>query len=128
MNPAKLFLPISHVTIVLLLVLVFGSASSASAQTWVPTGSMTIARLGHTATLLNNGKVLIAGGQNASGILASAEIYDPATGTFTATGSMTVARSAHTATLLSNGQVLIAGGGTNGQPGCGTILSSAEIY
>ena len=61
--------------------------------TFTATGSMTTARYCHTATLLNNGMVLIAGGANSTGALASAELYDPATGTFTATGSMTSARA-----------------------------------
>ncbi len=74
------------------------------------TGDMTIARTGHTATLLNTGKVLVAGGPD-----ASAELYDPATRLFTATGSMTERRSSHSATLLNNstlpnyGKVLIVG-------------------
>ena len=68
---------------------------------------MTTVRFSHTATLLNNGQVLIAGGD--AGIL-SAELYDPTTGIFTATGSMDDGRENQTATLLSNGQVLIAGG------------------
>jgi Galactose oxidase, central domain/Kelch motif len=89
----------------------------------VPTGSMNTARASHTATLLSNGKVLIAGGGYA-GCLASAELYDPAAGTFTATGSMTTARASHTATLLPSGKVLIAGGDDCSGPS----LASAELY
>lgn len=74
------------------------------------TGSMGTARFGQTATLLANGKVLIAGGQDALNPLQSAELYDPATGTFSYTGSMAVARNGHTATSLPNGKVLITGG------------------
>ena len=64
----------------------------------------------HTATLLPNGKVLVAGGYDSDGALASAELYDPASGTWTATGSLATARVRHTATLLPNGKVLVAGG------------------
>ena len=81
------------------------------------TGSMTVDRDLPTATLLKDGKVLIAGGQESSGsaytldpLLPSAEQFDPATGTFVPIGSMTENRAAHTATLLQNGQVLIVGG------------------
>ena len=61
--------------------------------------------------MLPNGKVLVAGGVNFSGYLTSAELYDPASGTWTATGSLNTARDNHTATLLPNGKVLVAGGG-----------------
>jgi Galactose oxidase, central domain len=93
--------------------------------TFTATGSMTDSRLSHTATLLpGSGKVLIAGGVDASGTVSTAELYDPVAGTFTATGSMGTARRNHTATLLPNGTVLIAGG--NDQTGAS--LASAEIY
>jgi hypothetical protein len=84
-------------------------------------GSLSTARYGHTSTLLSNGKVLVAGGSNGS-YLASAELYDPTSGTWAATGSLNTARQMHTATLLSNGKVLVAGGFNGG------TLASAELY
>jgi hypothetical protein len=79
----------------------------------------------HTATLLSNGQVLIAGGYGAAN---EAELYDPTTGTFTATGNLTTPRWYHTATLLNNGMVLLAGGtGTNGS-GPVFYLDNAELY
>jgi WD40 repeat protein len=119
------------------LVLIAGGFGTASAElynpltrTFTPTGSMNAARAEHTATLLPNGKVLIAAGFDPSGILiASAELYDPASGTFTLTGSMSVARRDATATLLPSGKVLITGG----YPGPGSLpyptgTTSAEVY
>src|ERR1017187_1113484 len=92
-----------------------------------PTGSMAVARYAHTATLLGNGRVLVAGGFLDTGpgnyyAIASAELYDPATAMFAATGSMSVARVYHTATMLGDGRVLLAGG-TNDND-----LASAELY
>jgi N-acetylneuraminic acid mutarotase len=78
---------------------------------WTPTGSLNTERVQHTATLLQNGRVLVAGGIDGSfNWLASAELYDLATGTWGLTGSLNTARISHTATLLQNGTVLVAGG------------------
>src|SRR5437763_1684270 len=94
---------------------------------FVITGSLATARNGHTATLLPNGKVLVAGGGDGGSILASAELYDPASGTWSATGSLVFARGAHTATLLPNGRVLIAAGvGPGGVQEF--VLATAELY
>ena len=121
-----------------LVVLSFGIISSlqGTANTFTPTGSMLATREGHTSTLLKDGKVLVIGGMHWVRILgcrtaclklsalASAEIYDPATGKFTQTGSMSVRRVFHTATLLGNGKVLVTGGDNRN----GTTYATAELY
>jgi hypothetical protein len=129
----------------------WGSPSLASAELFDPstgkftsTGSMHVARAGHTATLLKDGRVLITGGHSTAlgspwtnagstapdmGLpLASAELYDPATGKFTLTGSMTAARDSHSATLLADGRVLIAGGYDCSEINSCNDLMSAELY
>jgi hypothetical protein len=94
------------------------------------TGSMNEARYLATATPLESGKVLVAGGEAASGqMLATSELYDPATGTWTFTsGQLSEARNYHTATLLPSGQVLIVGGTNRGPTGQPFPLTSAELY
>jgi len=97
-------------------------------NSFASTGEMLAQRYWHTATLLNDGRVLITGGclspyQYPCAVLSVGEIYDPATGTFTNAGQMTSPRVFHTSTLLRNGKVLITGGsdGTSS-------IASAEIY
>ncbi len=103
----------------------------AASGVFTPTGSMTRPRDGHTATLLPDGSVLVAGGESQvcdssgcffSGTESSAELYDPAKGAFTDAGNMTVSREWHTATLLNSGEVLITGGTAYGS------TASAELY
>ena len=94
-------------------------------QNWTATGNLGAVRWVHTATLLPNGKVLVAGGADNSGkVLATAEIYDPASGTWTATASLATARNGHTATLLPNGKVLVVGGNNENN----IFFTSAELY
>jgi WD40 repeat protein len=84
---------------------------------------MAIARSCHTATLLRNGKVLVAGGMIREGNFSTnAELYDPATGAFSPTGSLNLGRACHSATLLPDGKVLIVSGDYNHD------LDSAELY
>jgi len=95
---------------------------------WTSTDTMTEARFGHTATLLPDGNVLVAGGDPGDGTIArSAELYDARSGRWTATGSMAEVRgSGHTATLLADGTVLVAGGvGPGSDP---FPVTSAERY
>ena len=94
---------------------VSGSESyDAVADVWTPKAKMKTPRFSHTATLLANGKVLVAGGYTKSmsvqPSLATAELYDPATNTWSPAGTMSVARNQHVAVLLPNGKVLVAGG------------------
>jgi hypothetical protein len=96
-----------------------------AAGAFVNTGSLNTVRDTHTATLLNNGTVLIAGGEQYGVIaLASVEVYDPAARTFTATTSLTTPRYGPAATRLNSGAVLFAGGiDLNGN-----LLTSAELF
>ena len=86
------------------------------------TRSMTTSRAAHTATLLPDGKVLVAGGFTGGNHFASAELFNSATASFKSAANMSVARAGHTATLLSTGKVLIAGGYN------GSYLATAELY
>ncbi|WP_210441304.1 kelch repeat-containing protein [Nocardioides xinjiangensis] len=97
-------------------------------RSFAPTGDMNISRQDHTATLLVDGRVLVAGGYNDLDdppAQATAELFDPDSGTFAPTASMTAGRGNHTATKLRNGMVLIAGG-HSGHPGAS--VASAELY
>ena len=115
-----------HVALALALVGLLGAAglmldqtrlasAQATAPSWSFTGNLNTARHTHTATLLENGKVLVAGGNGSDGnhipvSLDSAELYDPATEMWSSTGNLNIPRESPTATLLQNGKVLLFGG------------------
>ena len=122
--PARLFVLLAFTTL--------SAAPTATAQspgTFAGTGEMSAARSQHTATLLFDGQVLIAGGSATASlgspttIFRSAEVYDPSAGTFRVAGTMATARRMHTATLLPDNRVLIVGG-----YGDGGALASAELF
>src|SRR5437588_4380380 len=99
-------------------------SKTGSAASNFGTGAESAGLFNHTATLLPNGKVLVAGGSEFDGSFKSAELYDPATGTWSYTGTPNTARESHTATLLPNGKVLIAAGFDYDY----NSLNTAELY
>jgi len=101
------------------------ATSSSNAPTTTVAGSLGEGRVGQTATLLPDGRVLVVGGlSERSGALKSAELWDPSARTFAPAGSLATARISHTATLLGDGRVLIVGGdGPEGEP-----VPAAEIW
>lgn len=113
----------------------YGNQELASAElydpatgTWSATGSMAVPRYWQSATLLNDGRVLVAGGFHYIGstaATASAEIYDPATGTWSAAKDMLLPRISPSATRLPDGRVLVVGGYNGPSP---SPTRSAEIY
>ena len=120
-NPKTRSLPLALATLALSL-FTLGRTQAAS---WITNGPLTNARYRQTTTLLQNGKVLVAGGTSASVVTNTAELFDPATGIWLPTGSLHSPRSDHTAALLQDGKVLVVGG----RSGSGAAeLSSAELY
>lgn len=103
---------------------------NATNGSWTATMGMTQARWGHTATLLPDGQVLVAGSHvNSSDPRASAELYDASSCRWTATGDMSFGRGGHTATLLLDGTVLVVGGGAEDTlPEGGPRSATAELY
>lgn len=110
-----------------------GTSAVSSAETYDPTSGaftlllaqMTTSRAGHSAVLLNNGKVLLVGGiDNTNTALKSAELFDPTTNTFSATGSMQNQRVLQVSAPLHDGRVIVAGGVSTS----GVVHANAEIY
>jgi hypothetical protein len=94
---------------------------------WSETGSLHTSRAAQMATLLRNGRVLVAGGENEGGAINSAELYNPRTGMWSVTGSMNEPRSDGIVTLLEDGRVLVAGGAHGQFPNL-VISNTAELY
>ena len=90
---------------------------------WSTYQAMIENRGGHTATMLQSGKILVAGGVTGNETLQSAEILDPVTHSFTNIGNMNTGRNQHRATLLNDGKVLLAAGSVNA-----FNLNSAELF
>src|SRR5690242_7833707 len=104
-------------------VILHGSLPPASINAWLPAGDLTAARSRAASVLLQDGRLLITGGNSASGELATTEVLDPANG-FTAGPPMNLARSNHVAVLLQDGRVLVAGG----TDASGRASQSAELF
>lgn len=130
MSPLTLegeFMRKASVSVWLCLVTLFlGVNFNVQAQTWSFTGNMNYYHASHTATLLNNGEVLIAGGLELGESPINAELYNPSSDSFTVTGNLNTGRYDHAAALLPNGEVLLVGGQATNCASGG--LSSAELY
>jgi hypothetical protein len=101
------------------------ASAAAAPNAWTATGSLGLARAGHTATVLQSGTVFVVGGENGTDYHTTAELFDPAAGSWTFSArTMNDARGFHASTLLSSGKVLIAGGYSAAHGG----FDSAEIY
>jgi N-acetylneuraminic acid mutarotase len=114
----------SWITFAVVLILAMNISAFAASGTWSPAGSVRTARDGHTGTLLPNGNLVIAGGENNNQALASTEVYSQ--GSWKYSGNLNVARSNASAILLPNGTILVAGGCTGNCLSSAT--ASAEIY
>src|SRR5205807_1838144 len=111
---------------VLVLAITGVASGQVAVPSWSATGNMNTPRHGHTATLLKDGRVLVAGGNDGSNPLTTAELYSPATGTWRQTGSLNVPHDLCTATLLGTGKVLVVGGFSTAGAVVGT--NTAELY
>lgn len=107
-------------------VLAINTVAPAASGTWTLAASVRTPRDGHTATLLPNGNLVVAGGENNNQALSSSEVYSPMTGAWTVSGNLNVARSNADALLLASGSVLVAGGCVSNCLGATT--HSAELY
>src|SRR5947208_8208599 len=104
-------------------------AKATDFEAWIPTPNLHEGHVGHTATLLNDGRVLIAGGTDVHGVAtARCELFDPKANRWIRAGNMIRARAAHAATLLADGNVLVSGGQTGLSIFPIQVLSNAEIY
>ena len=123
-RPVRTWLRVLLVLGVLLVLCPLGAAEAAPPGPWSATDSMLTDRAQHTAVLLQDGTVLVAGGRDYALPHWAAELYNPKTGKWRSAGDMREIRVGHTATLLNDGKVLVAGGATSG----GLLLNTAELY
>ena len=115
------------VRLAIALSIAFGVSLSATTPVFTPTGSMHVARAGHQATLLLDGRVLVTGGYDKVGAaVPDAELFSPASGTWSAIPGGAIARMDHVATRLGDGRVLVVGGAPS-LASC-SPNATAEVY